>query len=274
MRPVIFFIAVFLIITGLVVGTATLIPQRQRTIVAFCGAANKPVVEEAASIFESKTGIKVEIHLGGSGTMLSQMEISKTGDVYIPGSHDYMNRAVKDGVVYQDTIKTFAYVVPAIIVQKGNPKNIQSLEDLAKPGIRVGIGAPESVCVGQYAVEVLKYNNLFDQVSKNIVVHAESCEKTAAVVVIGQVDAVIGWEVFQKWNPKETDVIFIPPAKIPRISCLPGAVSTFTQDRDSAQKFIDFLSSSEGQQIYRKYGYLVTLEEARVLAPDAETPTF
>ncbi len=42
-------------------------------------------------------------------------------------------------------------VVLTIIVQKGNPKNIISLEDLTRPIISVGIADPEAVCIGLYA---------------------------------------------------------------------------------------------------------------------------
>ena len=101
--------------------------DKQKTIMAFCGSASKPAMEEAAKTFEEKTGIKVELTFGGSGTMLSQMKLSKQGDLYIPGSPDYMAKAKRDGVVYPDTVKNIAYLVPAIDVQEGNPKNIQSL---------------------------------------------------------------------------------------------------------------------------------------------------
>ena len=244
----------------------------KKKIVAFCGAASKPVMEEAALEFEKDYGIEVELHFSGSGTVLSQMKISKTGDLYIPGSHDYMLRAIRDEVVDPDTVEMLAFLVPQIIVQEGNPKNIQSLEDLTKPEIKVGIGDPISVCVGEYAVELLEYNGLYENVEPNIVVHAESCSKTAALVTAKQVDAVIGWGVFAKWNPKKTDVVLIKPERIPKIAGIPGAISVYSTDEESAQKFLNFLYSEGGQQIFRKYGYLSTIEETRIYAPLASAP--
>lgn len=263
------------IIVGLaLVWTSMQAPQQQRTVAAFCGAASKPVLEEATEIFEKNTGVRVELNLGGSGTMLSQMKMAKTGDLYIPGSHDYMIRAVSDGVVYPETIKTFAYLIPAIIVQKGNPKNIKSLEDLAKPGIKVGIGDPESVCVGEYAVDILNHTNLLKEVEENIVVHAASCDATAALITMGSVDAIIGWSVFESWNPDKAEAVLINPESIPKISCIPGAISTYSKNRADAEKFLNFLGSSEGRKIFEKYGYITTLEDAKKYAPSAETPKF
>ncbi len=51
---------------------------------------------------------------------------------------------------------------------------------------------------------------------------------------------------------------------------MPGAISTFTKDRESAQKFLDFLVSPQGQEIFSNWGYITTESEARKFAPNAE----
>ncbi|MFQ6071828.1 MAG: molybdate ABC transporter substrate-binding protein [Methanosarcinales archaeon] len=216
-----------------------------KTIVAFCGSASMPATKEAAKVFEEKTGIKVELHFSGSGTMLSQMKMSKRGDIYMPGTPDYMRMAERDGVVYPETVKIISYLVPAIGVQKGNPKNIQSLEDLTKLGIKVGIGNPKAVCLGLYAVELFEYNNLSDKIKPNIVTYAESCSKTAALISLSKVDAIIGWRVFGSWHPDQIKMVYLKPNQIPRLAYVPAAISTYTQDRESAQKFLDFTASGD-----------------------------
>ena len=226
-------------------------------------------MEEAAQTFEKKTGIKVYLTLGGSGTVLSQMKLSQSGDLYIPGSPDYMVMAERDGVVDPDSVKIITYLVPAISVQKGNPKNIQSLADLAKPGIEVGIGNPEAVCVGLYAYEILEYNNMLTEVGSNIVTYAESCDKTASLIALKVVDAVIGWRIFSYWHDT-IDVVYLEPGQIPRLAYVPGAVSTYSKDRESTQKFLDFLVSPQGQEIFKRCGYLTTESEARKYAPNAQ----
>jgi len=242
------------------------------SITVFAGSASKPALEEAAQVFEEETGIKVYLTFGGSGTMLSQLEIAREGDLYIPGSPDYMVLAEEEGMVYADTVEILAYLVPAILVQEGNPSNIQSLADLAQPGIEVGVGAPETVCVGLYAYEILEYNGLLDEIQQagTIVVHAESCSKTAALISLKTVDAILGWRVFSEWNPEDIDVVYLQPDQLTRLAYVPGAVSTFTKNEESARRFLDFLASAEGQQIFNKWGYLATEDEARQFAPDAQ----
>ncbi len=243
-----------------------------KSINVFAGSASKPALEEAAAVFEEETGIRVYLTFGGSGTMLSQLKIAKEGDLYIPGSPDYMQLAEDDGVIKPETVEILAYLVPAILVQESNPKDIQSLADLTRPVLEVGVGAPETVCVGLYAYEILEYNELLESIQHagTIVTHAESCSKTAALITLDSVDAIIGWRVFSEWEPDDIDVVFIEPQQIVRLAYVPGAVSTFTEDEKSAQKFLDFLVSAEGQQIFAKWGYLASEEAARQYAPDAE----
>ncbi len=239
----------------------------------FAGAAAQKPWDEIIREFEKETGIRVEAYYGGSGKVLSVMEFTREGDVFAPGSPDYMVKAIMDGVVDPSTVRIVAYMVPAIIVPKGNPKHIRSLEDLARPGVRVGIGDPRTVCVGKYAVDLLKYNGLWSKVKPNIVVYAESCSKTAMLPATNAVDAIIGWHVFHYWYPNKTEIIWLKPDQIPKISYIPIAVTKFCKDVDAAKKFIEFVTTSPyAKEVFRKYHYFATVDEARRYAPYAEVP--
>ena len=237
-----------------------------RRILVFAGAASKPATEEGARIFQESFGIPVNVIFGGSGFVLSQMKLTKKGDLYFPGSSDFMEMAKKEHLVFPESEKILVYLIPAINVQKGNPKKISSLRDLTKDGVRVAIANPEMVCVGTYAVEIVEKNLTpveKEKFKKNLVNYTESCEKTANVISLKAVDAVLGWRVFQYWDPGRIETINLRPEEIPRIGYIPIAVSKFTQDKVLAQKFIDFLFSPQGKVVFRKYHYLMDLKEAR-----------
>lgn len=241
----------------------------QERLQVFCGAASKPAMEECAAVFEKKTGIRVDLQFGGSGSMLSKLKMSKRGDLFIPGSPDYMLKAQREGIVNSEKVRILAYLVPSILVQKGNPEGLQSLEDLGRPEIRVGIGNPEAVCVGLYAVEVLEKSGLLEKVGENVVVHAESCSKTAALVAMKKVDAILGWRVFAKWNPDALEAVLIAPQQIPRLAYVPAGVCATAKNPGGAEEFVEFLTSPEGQRIFAKWGYLASEAAARRFAPKA-----
>jgi len=235
-------------------------------LLLFAGAASKPATEEVVKAFQEKFKIPADVIFGGSGFVLSQMKLSRRGDIYFPGSSDFMEVAKREGLIYPESEKVVVYLVPAINVQKGNPKRIYSLKDLTKKGIRLAIANPEMVCVGTYAVEIVERNlnsQEKESLRKNLVNYTESCEKTANVISLRAVDAVIGWRVFQYWDPERIETVYLKPEEIPRIGYIPIAISKFTQDRTLAQTFVDFILSPQGKSIFRKYNYLMDLQEAR-----------
>jgi molybdate transport system substrate-binding protein len=118
-------------------------------------------------------------------------------------------------------------------------------------------------------VEILEKSGLSQKARDNIRTHAPSCAKTAQLVSLNLVDAVLGWRVFTHWNPEKIETILLRPDQIPRIGTIPIAVSSFSRDRKRAQSFIDFLLSDQGKAVFRKWNYIVTEEEARAFVlPD------
>lgn len=238
-------------------------PFAGKTLELFVGAASKPPTEEAAALFEKQTGANLEVHFGGSGKMLSELKLSGRGDIYFPGSSDYMELAKREGLVDGATEQRVVYLVPAINVQRGNPKQIKSLDDLGAPGLRVGIARPDTVCVGLYAVELMEETGTAAKIKPNIATHAESCEKVAQLVALRSVDAVIGWEVFEHWDKDAIETITLPREQVTRIGYIPVAVAKTAKQPELAKAFIAFLMSPEGQGVYKKWGYLTSADEAR-----------
>lgn len=235
-------------------------------LLVFAGAASKPPAEEAARLYEQKAGVQVDLVFGGSGSVLSQMKLAKQGDIYFPGSSDYMEKAKRDGDVFVDSEKIVVYLIPAINVTKGNPLGIRTLRDLTRPGLRVAIGNPETVCVGAYAVEIIERELAAAEKAafrRNLINYTESCEKTATAISLKMADAVIGWTVFEHWDPERIVTVRLPAAQIPRIGYIPVAISKFARNPEAARRFIDFLAGPEGRKIFARYKYFVTAEEAK-----------
>jgi len=242
----------------------------QQKLDFFCGAAVRVPMEEIVANFEKETGVEVNVIYSGSGNLLSQMEIAKRGDIYLCGSPDYIIIGEEKGLLVKGTARRGTYLVPAILTPKGNPKNIKCLDDLAKKGVRFGIGNPETVCLGLYCIELLDYNNLMEKVMPNTVVFAKGCAATANLAVMGKVDAILGWRVFKVWNPNEVELVEIPGEKIPRLSYNAIAVASFVKNRKLADKFISYVLSPKGKSVFKKWGYVSDESEARKYAPDAK----
>lgn len=238
-----------------------------QTLTVFAGSASKPPTEELASRFEKRTGANVEINFGASGRLLTEMETAGKGDVYFPGSSDWMEVAKGRGLVSPSSEHKLVYLVSSVNVQRGNPKGIRSLRDLLRPDIRVVIANPESVCVGAYAVEILENNlsareiELFRE--RNLVNYADSCEKTANVVSLKAADAVIGWSVFSEWDPARIETVNLRPGELARIAYVPIGVTTLSRNAKLAQSFVDYMASDEAMSVFKQHGYFTSVEDAQ-----------
>lgn len=245
------------------------------TVFWLVGAASKPAAELIIDAFEKKTGIKVEASFGGSGHLLSQLKLTKKGDLYFPGSIDFIQKAEREGLIDPKSVEIVTYLVPAINVVRGNPKNVRSLKDLCQPGLRVIMANPENVCLGVFAVEMFeKYLNEEEkrQLRKNIVGFTESCAKTANAISLKTADAVLGWSVFEHWAPDKIESIRLPAENIPRVSYLAIAVTKYCKEPELARKLIDFIKSDEGMDCFRKFKYFTTPSEAREYAGSQNIP--
>jgi molybdate transport system substrate-binding protein len=228
-----------------------LTPSPQDTITVFAGSAIKPALEDAAEAFEEQSSVKVELHFGGSGSMLSKMKISKRGDVYIAGSPDFMERAIHEGVVEGEPA-VITYLIPAIIVRADNSKHINTLFDLARKDVKIGIASPKSVAIGRYTAEIITASKWRDDIKANIVSEFESAAKATAAVTLGSVDATINWRVTANWTPRLKAV----PIEVLRISYVSAGVAAESQHKERAREFINFLTSPAGREILEKHGYI------------------
>ena len=243
--------------------------KKPESLTAFCGAASKPAMEEIAKEYRAETGIDVNLIFAGAGTLLSQIELSKKGDIFLPPSYDYIDAGESRGLLVKGSDRVVAYMVPAIITPAGNPAGVRSLEDLAREGIRVGMGNPEVMCLGLYAVEILDRCGLLEPVLKNVVAFGATATSLASMIIMGHADAVIGWRVFHYWNRESMDFVPIAPDRIPRIATVSIAIPVHARDMEISKSFIDFVLSPHGRGVYESLGYITSREEALAMAPKA-----
>ncbi len=234
-------------------------------LMVFCGAAFKKPMEDIVTLYRKQTGGEMDVIYGGVGTLFSQILLSKQGDVFVVPSPDIMDRAKKKGVVVTGSIRNIAYIAPCINTQKGNPKNIRGLKDLARPGIRVGLANPEIVYIGAIAVEIIEKNLSADEKKafrENIVTYIEDFNKLATLIVLKQVDAIIGMHFLEGWYPDKVETVKFRPGEVPRIGSAQAAVINYSARKEEAVKFINFLASGDVQAIFRKYNYFGTTKDA------------
>jgi molybdate transport system substrate-binding protein len=67
-------------------------------------------------------------------------------------------------------------------------------------------------------------------------------------------DAVIVWDAMARYYGEHGDEVPIAPEKN-LISTVDIGVLKFTKNRELAEKFVDFITSERGQEVFEKHNY-------------------
>ncbi len=220
------------------------------SLFVYSGAGLKSAMEDIGKAFTDKYGIGIQYNYGGSGTLISQMNLTKKGDVFITGSTVEFKTAQDQGLV--GDYQLVGYHVPVIAVQKGNPKNITSLKDFARPGLKIALGDVNATAIGKAGAKMFKQLNITAAVEKNLVTRTPTINELTIIMNTGQADASI--LTLDQINKEKMDAIPIPVADNV-VLIIPVGVTTFTKNPENAQKFADFVASAEGKAIFVKHGF-------------------
>ncbi|MGQ9730548.1 MAG: molybdate ABC transporter substrate-binding protein [Candidatus Zipacnadales bacterium] len=218
-----------------------------------CGAGLRPPMDELAALFEKRTGIRVDMAYKGSGCLLADIQFSHKGDLYMPGETEYMDQAQKRGFIVEQ--RPIATMETVIITPKKDRETVKTLQDLAKPGLKVGLGAMPQVAVGIAAKRVLSKAGLWEAVQKNVTMNALNVIELANSVKLDGLDAAIVWNATARLVENDVNIIPIDPQYTYRSIISLGTLK-FSRHSAQAQLFLNFVSSAEGQEIFRKHGYL------------------
>jgi len=224
-----------------------------KSLLVFSGAGLRKPMDEIGKVFEDKYGVKVEYSYAGSAQILSQIEVSGKGDVYVPGSMYYYHAAKEKGLVEEK--KDVAYHIPVIGVPKGNPAGVESLKDLSKDNVKVVLGDEKACAIGKVAKKLLEANGIKEAVDKNVIAKAPTVNELVVYLSIKQADASIIWED-NVVGVKDVEIVYIPKEKN-IIKTIPVCVVKNSKQKDLARKFVDFVASKEGKEIFQKYGFKI-----------------
>lgn len=222
----------------------------------FSGAGLMKPMEELRQNFEKEHGVTITVHYGSSGEIFGMLAMGQNCDVFIPGAEKYTMDAVKNGWVYEPSIIKMVKHEPVILVPAGNPGNITSLDDLAKPGIKVALGDPKAPAIGKISKKMLTKAGLWEKVKPNVAVFAPTCNQLLIYAALGQAQATINWLDVTAWaeDKGKIEVVRIDQ-KRNMIKTIPTAVHISAKDRELAHKLNEYIASEEGLAIWEKWGF-------------------
>jgi molybdate transport system substrate-binding protein len=226
-------------------------------LVLYCGAGIRPAAAALIEAFEKRHSIKVSATYAGSGRLLGQVASSRRGDLFMPGSGFYVQKAIEQDLAVAETKRIAAYFVPVIFVRKSNPLGVKSLADFAKMKLRVGLGDERAVAVGRRSRQLFERNGVaYDDVLANVVYRSGTVNELGVAIQMKTVDATIVWDANARQFEADGDVVEIPPTEN-IVSTIPIVALSFSRFPEESKRFIEFVTSEDGRAILRKHRYTV-----------------
>ncbi len=157
----------------------------------------------------------------------------------------------------------------AIMVYKGNPMNINSLKDLAKPDIRISMPNPQWEGIAKIIIRTYKKaggDNLIKAImdkkvneGMTFLTHIHH-RQTPMRIMEKKSDAGPVWYTeakFQEMIGNPIEVVPIPEKENTEVVYTAASLINAPHPR-AAEDFLNFLKSKTCSEIYRKYGFMST----------------
>ncbi len=248
--------ACFSVFVGCVAAVCLLVAgcrREQPKLLLYCGAGIRTAVAEIVEAFERKHAVTIEVDYAGSSILLSRIKLSKRGDLYMPGDVRYVQQAQEEGLIASSL--DACYFIPVVLVRKGNPKNIRSVADLTRDGLRIGLGDEKACAIGRVTNEIFERNAISPlDVERNVVFRSLTVNELGLHIKAGRIDATIVWDAIGAQYRKEGEIVRIPKNRNV-ISTVPVAVLKSSAHPREATAFQDFVVSPQGQAIFARHHY-------------------
>ncbi len=226
------------------------------SIFVYCGAGFQAPMEEIASEFREEYGIDINYQFNGSGALLSQIKITRSGDLFLPGDNWYIENLGND----IDKQLPVVFHKPVLITPAGNPAGLKEFNEVDQTEVRIILG-DESVAIGRVSKNI--FNNAgIEEEKLNIIATMGTVNQVALAVAMGQADAGIVWQANYKELESRLEMIEIPE-EINIVRSISIGLLDFSKNRDDALQFMEFLVSPRGKGIFEKYGYKIAKDGNR-----------
>ncbi|NDJ60697.1 MAG: molybdate ABC transporter substrate-binding protein [Chloroflexi bacterium] len=239
----------------LLAGSVTQAAQPQALIV-FAAASLTDAFLAIETRFEAAhPDTDVIYNFAGSSTLAAQILQGAPADVFASANPHQMDAARAGGQIAGEP-QIFAYNRLALITPADNPAGIESLRDLATPGVRLviaGLGVPAraytDAMFSRLASAPTYGRDYWAAVRANVVSEEENVRQVLLKVLLGEADAGIVYR--SDVTPGNTDRLRALP--IPRLinarAQYPIAITAGSAQPERAAQFIDYVLSEPGQTI-------------------------
>ena len=250
-------------------GSASKDDAKKSTIIVFAAASMTESLTRAGDQFTAKNDrYELSFNFDSSGTLKTQIQEGADCDVFISAGQKQMNQmditAASDvnteglDLIDHDTRFDILENKVTLVVPEGNPKNIQSFDDLAshlQAGDILMVMGNSDVPVGQYTQKILAYYNLDEEAlaSAGTITYATNVKEVTSQVSAGSADCGVIYQT-DAYSAGLTVVDSATKDMCGRV-VYPAAAIKAAPNPEGARAFLDFLRGDEASADFSEVGF-------------------
>ena len=271
-KPIALMIALMMALTALCVPAAA---ESSTELIVFAAASMTETLTELKTAYEAANpGVSLILSFESSGTLKTQIQEGAECDLFISAGQKQINQldisadaSVNteglDMVLQGSRINLLENKV-ALVVPEGNPKGIESFDDLAE---KLGAGTVfmamgnSDVPVGQYTQKILAFYGLDEAALANAgtLTYGTNVKEVTTQVKAASVDCgvVYGTDAFSAG----LEIVDTATAEMCGQVIYPAAVMKESRHPEAAQAFLTWLTGEEASAVFSAVGFTPVPQE-------------
>ncbi|MDY3860231.1 MAG: molybdate ABC transporter substrate-binding protein [Candidatus Limivicinus sp.] len=238
-------------------------------LIVFAAASMTETMNQIAELYKAAApNVTIIYNFDSSGTLKTQIQEGADCDIFISAAPKQMNQLDSScdeeknpdrlDFVLQGTRINLLENKVALAVPEGNPKNIQSYDDLAaglKDGSVMLAMGNSDVPVGQYTQKILAYYELNEEELANagVITYGSNVKEVTTQVSESTVDCgiIYGTDAFSAGLA----VVDTATKDMCGQVIYPAAVMNTTKHEDAARAFLEYLTGGEASAVFEAVGF-------------------
>jgi molybdate transport system substrate-binding protein len=220
----------------------------------FGGSMLRPAIEETIKEFQSREGISISTNWNGCGILVGEMKANKIPDIYFACEPRFMAK-VQELFEEPEIVSSNRLVIG---IAKGNPLGIQTLKDLGKKDLKLGIGNENQCALGDLTQITFTRTGLISQIRKNVKKEAASGDLLITDFRAKALDVIVCYESNVTPYLNEMDAIPVDIGASNK-DCTnplqPVAIGKASRYPRLARRLVDAFQTPESRAKFEKLGF-------------------
>jgi len=230
------------------------------TILVFAAASMTDSLKVAGAAYGKRTGEKVEFNFAASNLLAVQIAQGAPADLFLSADDKQMDLLAGKGLIDKASRRELLSNTLVAVGLVGGPVSVSLPAGLlSKQVSRLALADPRAVPAGVYAKKYLESQGLWSALEGRVL-PTGNVRGALQAVISGNADAAMVYKTDALISKKVHILFEVPAEQGPRIE-YPIAVVTASAHAEEARRFLKYLSSKQGLDLFRTYGFLTPPEQ-------------